>query len=292
MKRALPMRNRVDSFLDPVSKITGVNILHDNEVRAGLMLKAFKEMRKLGYVTFDVAQLLLQKSSGTKGLELGSMILAEAADAPPTQAFKLLLTLCDHSNWEVREYAGESLGTFLIRHFKRFESKLISLHKARSENVRRGIVLAIKYLGKHRGAVPPESLLNVLGHYMDDTSGYVKRNLGPFAIGDALLLYYPIETLAFLNRFSKAKLPQARWNVASAFTTSVGAKSGPKALSLLYELGQDLDRNVRETAAKALLNVAQRNPSRKASILQRLRQMAERELFGTRTANRIKLTLQ
>jgi hypothetical protein len=290
MTKALSKADR-DAFIHRADHLLGEDILTDEETSAASMSRLSKTLRQEGYARFPIARFLAE-TARRKGVELSAMLAAECTDEPPKTIFAFLVKLCDSADWEIREYAGESLANFLKHHFGTFEDALLGLRKSPSENIRRGVVLAMKYLGKHRGVVKPAKLLSVLGAYMDDPSPYVRKNLGPFAIGDAMLLYYPAETLTFLKRHAKSRSEISRWNVGSAFTTSVGSKLGEDAMPILKRLSRDSDIMVRDESARALLNIVTRGTSTQAEAKAHLRELLRDNLLSKRVENRLKEAIE
>jgi hypothetical protein len=72
-----------------------------------------------------------------------------------------------------------------------------------SENVRRAVVLAVMPVVRDEefGAERAEACLRLLEPLLADRSQYVRQNLGPFAIGAAILNRYPDLTFATLERW-------------------------------------------------------------------------------------------
>jgi hypothetical protein len=92
----------------------------------------------------------------------------------------------------VREAAGGLLGTLLDRDFTKIRGRLEVLRSSRSENLRRSVVLAVKYAARRDKPERVPQLLALLQPLMRDEEPYVRRNLGPSAIGDGLLRAEPL----------------------------------------------------------------------------------------------------
>ena len=88
----------------------------------------------------------------------------------------------------------------------------------------------------------------------------MRRNLGPFAIGDQLLRSYPQETLARLEKWAKDPNEVVRWNVAMAFSSATGAKLAEQGLPLLRELEADESKFVARAAKASLRRMQKRRP--------------------------------
>lgn len=240
------------------TEILGTDPRKSDAFSAAELARCAKTLRLEGYSSLQHATDLF-RSDTRKAIELGLLILPTQDAGSARSVMSKIIEYCDHEDWEIREYAGEALGELLKHFFNQFAGQLRSLRKTKSDNIRRGVVLGIKYLGKYRGAANPEKCLTILGHYMNDPAPYVQRNLGPFAIGDAMLLYYPEVTLTFLAKHAGTKNPISRWNVAAAFTTAVGAKQGKAGIRILKKLVVDSDARVRRVTTKALNNISNRS---------------------------------
>lgn len=227
--------------------------------------KAARLLKTSGKASIESASKLLMIGTATS-IELGLLILPVESKETRTKVFGLLIKYADHDNWEIREYAGEMLGEFLRYHFHDYKGKLINLRRSDSENVRRAVVIALKYLGKYRDLLLSKEILEILGLYMDDASNYVKKNLGPFAIGDAMIEYAPSCTLACLKKWVSHSNSNVKWNVASVFSTAAGAKHCDVGFELLKKLIHDDDKSVRQMALKGLKNLYQRNFGKRLAI--------------------------
>lgn len=199
-------------------------------------------------------------------IELALLILPLDSTENKNKIFDILIKYADHSNWEIREYAGERIGEFLRYNFRDYRKDLIKLRASDSENIRRGVVIGLKYLGKYRELSLSRDILEILALYMDDESKYVKKNLGPFAIGDAMINYDSIGTLDLLERYADSDNPNIKWNVASAFSTAAGAKHGDSGFHILTRLIHDNNKSVRQMALTSLKNLYKRNDSKRDKI--------------------------
>jgi HEAT repeat protein len=227
--------------------------------------KAARILKSSGRATLENARVLLDIGTNTS-IELALLILPVELNKDSNKVFDILIKYANHENWEIREYAGEMIGEFLRYHYSDYKKRLIHLRDSDSENIRRSVVIGLKYLGKYRELSLSKEILEILSLYMDDDSNYVKKNLGPFAIGDAMLDYDPTRTLAFLKEHASDDDPIVRWNVASAFSTAAGAKHHELGFELLRELILDNDKSVRQMALNSFRNIYKRNVPKRAAI--------------------------
>jgi hypothetical protein len=95
-----------------------------------------------------------------------------------------------------------------------------------------------------------------------DRDPYIRRNLGPFALGEGLLRHYPGATLEALRKWSKGKDEIQRWNVAMALTTSWAAESWRDALEILRTLASDKRRIVWQAVSMGLENLLRTHAGR------------------------------
>ncbi|HEX3629517.1 MAG TPA: HEAT repeat domain-containing protein [Candidatus Dormibacteraeota bacterium] len=166
--------------------------------------------------------------------------------------------LAEDPHWEVREAAGGLLGTLLDRDFNRVRPRLELLRGSKSENLRRAVVLAVKYAARRDEPERVPALLDLLGPLLHTEEAYIRRNLGPYTIGDALLRVNPKETLRALREWSRDRDPMVRWNVAMAFSSAIGSFHWPAAKAILERLARGPEPLVRNAVAKAMRRCRQR----------------------------------
>jgi HEAT repeat protein len=248
--------------------ISEIRQARGNRNRSASTAQIFALVKKIKKSDLDprlvVEALLADKSDNALKLAL-SLIPTNNSDY--TKEMSEVVLLADHENWEVREYAADALASILEGHFEDAEAYLNELRTSGSENGRRAIVVALKYLGKARQLERGDAIVRLLSEFMDDSSAYVQKNLGPFAIGDGLIEYYPKAVVAMLKKKSRSQSHIARWNVAAVFTAAVGTNFFDALHAELLRLLHDPDTRVRNTAMKAVKTVAKRHPSSRPQIL-------------------------
>ena len=200
------------------------------------------------------------RSSNPTAEEVGSHLLASCHEVDPSTAENVLRNLADSTNWEVREWVAGACGTLLECHFESFYPTMMSWTKDESENVRRAVVLALMYAGKSQNPQFADPILDVVEVLLPDRSKYVRDNLGPFAIGSALIKYYPTEVLGRLRQWVQSGDEQIRWNVAMVFSAAGGATYAVEARDILETLEMEERPYVRQAMAKALKNIRKRCP--------------------------------
>ena len=88
----------------------------------------------------------------------------------------------------------------------------------------------------------------------------MRKNLGPYAIGDGLLRCYPSQTLKYIRKWADSKDEATLWNVAMSFASYGGNKSWREGVRILTKLATDDRRYVWRSTASALLYLARRHP--------------------------------
>ena len=187
--------------------------------------------------------------------------------------------LAEDPHWEVREAAGGLLGTLLDRDFDRIRGRLETLRSSRSENLRRAVVLAVKYAARRDKPERVPDLIQLIQPLMRDEEPYVRRNLGAYTLGDALLRVDPKETLRALREWSKDRDQMVRWNVAMAFSSAIGSFHWPAAKSILERLAKGPEPLVRNAVAKAMRRCRQRYTEEVEET--RLRWLKDRDRLAT-----------
>lgn len=194
--------------------------------------------------------------------ELGAIILGEHYSLNPDEITGVLYRLADSPNWEVREWVASACGQVLEENFESFYPQLMNWASDSSAKVRRAAALAAMYAGRSRNPSFAEPLLDLMESLLSDSDPYVKKNLGPFAIGAGLLKYYPSEVLSRLNKWSEQNDEQTRCNVAMVFSAAEGAKHVDQGLDILKKLMEDPRKNVQKAVATAMKNLNRRVPEK------------------------------
>lgn len=200
----------------------------------------------------------LVMSSSPTARQVACLLLASYYPTDRAGVMRTAETLAEDPHWEVREAAGGLLGTLLDRDFGRVRGRLEVLRNARSENLRRAVVIAIKYAARRDQPERVPELLSLLAPLLRSPEPYVRRHLGPYTIGDTLLRVNPKETLRCLREWSRDRDQMVRWNVAMAFSSAIGSFHWPAAKGILERLAKGPEPVVRNAVAKAMRRCRQR----------------------------------
>jgi HEAT repeat protein len=221
----------------------------------------------------------LAASPSPTARQVACLLLASRYPEDPIGVLQSAEALAEDPHWEVREAAGGLLGTLLDRDFDRVRGRLEVLRSSKSENLRRSVVLAVKYAARRDQPERVGDLMGLLAPLLRDQEPYVRRNLGPSTIGDALLRVDPKETLKCLREWSRDRDQTVRWNVAMAFSSAIGSFHWPAAKSILERLAKGPEPLVRNAVAKALRRCRQRYTDEVEET--RLRWLKDRERAPT-----------
>jgi HEAT repeat protein len=176
----------------------------------------------------------------------------------PIRMTSALCHVAEHPDWQVREFAASALGNLFDQHF----SLLVDCMEAKARNgspkVKRAVALALSTAGRSRDMHRAQKLLDIACLLAAERNQYVQRNLGPFAIGDGLLRYFPRQTIMALRKWARSTDPIVRLNVASAFTTASARDQVGQAVTIVNMLLNDSDLAVRRAAEKAKRNLGPR----------------------------------
>ncbi len=176
---------------------------------------------------------------------------------------RLLLALADDDNWGVREGAAGGFSQVLGDHFEPVYPLFQEWAQHPSENVRRAVVLAVMPVvrDKKRGAERAEACLRLLEPLLADRSQYVRKNLGPFAIGAAVLRHHPDLTFATLERWRDQNDDEGvRWNLAMSVSASGGVAHVERSLAFLHSLADDDRYRVWRAVASAARALGKKRP--------------------------------
>ncbi|MEX1253164.1 MAG: DNA alkylation repair protein [Dehalococcoidia bacterium] len=204
---------------------------------------------------------LAQQDSPT-AKELLCVLLPSHYPRAPKQALRWLQKLSDDGSWEVREWAASALGELLDAHFDELLPVAQAWVRDDSQFVRRAVVVGAKYAAQKRHPERGKPLLDLIEPLVTDRAEEVRRNLGPFAIGDGYLRSYPKEPLAAVRRWARSDDEQSRWNAAMVFAAAQAQHHVDEALAVLSDLARDQRRYVWMAVSSALRNLVKRAPER------------------------------
>lgn len=113
-----------------------------------------------------------------------TIILLRLWEKDKNKAGKILENLADDEHWLVREYAHGVWGALLKKHFQQAFPLLQSWSSWPSANLRRCVAIAVRSAGNLRKEELAKPLIQLLEPILSDKDAYVRKNLGPYAIGD------------------------------------------------------------------------------------------------------------
>jgi hypothetical protein len=200
----------------------------------------------------------LATSPSPTARQVACLLLASRYPEDLDDVLRTAEMLADDPHWEVREAAGGLFGNLLERDYARISRRLEALRSSRSANLRRSVVLAVKYAARRDKPERVPQFLVLLQPLLRDEEPYVRRNLGQSAIGDVLLRVDPKETLKWLREWSRDRDQFVRWNVAMAFASGIGSFHWPVAKSILERLAKGPEPLVRSAVARAMRRCRQR----------------------------------
>lgn len=212
--------------------------------------------------------MALAQSGNDTGKEVGIALLARSYEPHATAVERILPQIGDDANWEVRESAAMALGTILANAFDQITPRMRAWAGDERANVRRMVVVGIWAAARACSDEQCGVLLGILDPLLGDSDPYVRRNLGPFAIGDALLRCHPRLVSAWLRERLASEEMWVRWNLAMALTSAEAARHVALASDLLSALATDERPIVARAVQRAALNLARRIPDHMLPLLE------------------------
>ncbi len=164
----------------------------------------------------------------------------------------LMKEAANDEDWIVREYAAGTFAMLLEKDFLHFSKIFLKWVKTESVHVKRAIALAMKYHAKSADPKKWKIYLSLIDPLMKEDAEYIRKNLGPFTVGDGLLSRYPNEVLKACKTWMKSKNENVRWNTAMIFTAAAARKYTQEAQPILRVLAEDQIPFVAKAAKKAL----------------------------------------
>ncbi len=213
-----------------------------------LIAKNFNDDEK-----YLLAKKLLKRPEYT-ARNIGTHLIA--CGWPKNQDVELYIKkAADDEDWIVREFAAGTFASLLEKDFSHFSKLYLQWAKTESANVKRAIALAVKYESKSADPKKWKTYFNLIDPLMAEEAEYIRKNLGPFAIGDGLLSRYPDQVFISCKKWMKSTNENVRWNTAMIFTTASAKKFAKDGKSILEKLEKDNSPFVAKAAKKALKNI-------------------------------------
>lgn len=213
------------------------------------ILKAFtdEELFQLG------KKLLIRPEYTARGLGVS---FVERGWPRHKEVEKLILKAAEDEDWIVREIAAGTFARLLGKDFPHFAKLFAAWVKNGSVNAKRAVALAVKYDSKSTDPKRWKTYLQLIEPLLKEEAEYIRKNLGPFAIGDGLLSRFPKETLKACEKWAKSKDAWARWNTAMVFTAAAARKFPKEGRRILAKLAGDENPMVSRATKRAEKNLA------------------------------------
>ncbi|MBD3235527.1 MAG: hypothetical protein GF330_02350 [Candidatus Eisenbacteria bacterium] len=180
---------------------------------------------------------------------------------------RLTLNLARDEHWEVRQYAAGTMARIVCRNFRLNQRYLQRWSRHADPSVRRQVVMATVAIADAEHPERAKPLLALLEAHLADRDPFIRRNLGPYALGQGMLAAYPEETFEQFREWSASDDEIVRWNLAMAFTSPVAPLHAERSMEILRCLACDPRRFVWSAAALALRNLVHHQPQRIGPVL-------------------------
>jgi hypothetical protein len=197
---------------------------------------------------FVLGQRLLDRSEYT-ARRIGISLVPHGW--PHGQIESLIKKSANDEDWQVRETAAGVFAKLLEIDFKHFSKLFEGWVASESENVKRAIALAVKYDSQSQEESKWKTYYKLINPLMAEDSEYIRKNLGPFAIGDGLLIRFPEQTLKACEKWAQSKNENVKWNTAMIFTAAAAKKHAKIGKKILSKLQCDEIEFVAKAAQKA-----------------------------------------
>ncbi|MCK4305712.1 MAG: HEAT repeat domain-containing protein [Candidatus Eisenbacteria sp.] len=182
---------------------------------------------------------------------------------------RLTLNLARDEDVDVRQYAAGTMARIIRGNFRQRFKHLQVWSRHPDPSVRRQVIIATVGVADPEHPERAKPLLDLLEPHLADRDPYVRRNLGPFALGQGLLRAYPDATLARFQQWIRSDDEIVRWNLAMGLATAVRLSEWEAALEVLRVLAADNRRFVWGAASAALGNLVSHRAREVAPVLRR-----------------------
>lgn len=206
-----------------------------------LMNDIYKEHKDNKVQLYQLSVNLIESNS-LLAKKIGSSLVSQVYELNIVEINKHYYDLANCEDWKVREWIASVCGEILYKHYHKFYPVVKGWASNGTSNVKRCVALAAMYAGKKRNPEYAEELLSLIEVLLVEQDMYVRKNLGPFAIGDGLLRYYPFETRERIKKWIHANNEIIRWNIGMIFTSSESLKHQDILLDCVLPILEQDDR--------------------------------------------------
>jgi len=204
------------------------------------------------------ADLVLR--DGSTARHLACQLIPYAYREEASASLEWLERLAADADWAVRDAAARTCGRLLRDEFPGLLAPLRAWRDGGTAPVRRAVVVASRRAATPARLERAEPLLRFLEPLLSDEDAAVRRELGPRALGAALLRSYETITFEYLVKWSTSNDAAVLWNVAMAFSAPPAASIARKALIVLRKLSLDERRLVRRAVSASMWRLGRRAP--------------------------------
>ena len=171
--------------------------------------------------------------------ELAALVAAPLAKSHWRELARIAFRLGRDDDAAVREAAAILLGRVLSEAFPEVIPLVREWVIRPDSRLRRAVVVAARYAARGRKQEWADPLLDLIEPALRDGDEYVRKSLGPSAIGDQFMRSYPDQTIARLRTWMQDEDENVRWNVAMSFSAASGARLAQRAPDILEFLASD-----------------------------------------------------
>lgn len=216
--------------------------MHSNRLTVPQSRKQAKEIAKESNA-IEIAKEYLQTADSGKR-RIGINILLALKNTPKKMLEKAIRSLGNDADWKLREEAAMVTRTLLERNFDLWFPFIRELVQNTNVNLKRAAVV-----GSMASKIKDKTNIRKLAEEIFEpcltlSDPYIRKNLGPFAIGSFLVRNHPDVAFYYLDKWVKSNNEWARWNVIMTFSQSAGKKYPKEAKAYIKIVGNDLRKPV------------------------------------------------
>jgi HEAT repeats len=171
--------------------------------------------------------------------ELGALVAAPLAKHHWRELSRMAFRLARDEEPGVRDAGAGLLGRLLTDVFAEVMPLAREWVTGADARLRRAAVVAAKHAARERRQEWADPLFDLIEPALRDADDYVRKSLGPFALGDQFVRSYPEQTIARLRKWMQDEDENVRWNVAMTFSAASGARLAQRAPDILEFLASD-----------------------------------------------------
>jgi len=229
--------------------------LHDIHIPSGIksaVASKLVEDKHLLKERLEIIQKLV-KSKNSAIVETGICMVPSVYGSDPHISENILESASRNDNWEIREFASEAAGNILSIDFDSFSNVIEKWAESGDGRLMRSAALALRRYSYSMPSSNCDRIMDMLDRMMKNNDPYLRRNLGPYAIGDGILGNCKETAEIRIREWARSENQEIRKNTVLIFKARKSSRNQEFSREILNILAHDKDARIRSMAKTMLV---------------------------------------